>query len=349
VITGVQRYAEELLRALDRLLGRVDRGSPSLSFEILAPRSASRLPVFEHISIRQVGHLAGHAWEQLELPRYAREGLLVSLTNTGPLFQRRQLVTMHDASAFAVPRAYSLAFRWWYQILLPSLGRVARRVVTDSEFSKSELMRYARIDGHKLRVIPLSGEHIRNVESDCGILKRLGLLPRSYVLAVSSHSLHKNFKVVTEALEHLGPQDFDVVAAGGYNPRIFGRTATKFGRLKLAGYVSDGELRALYENAACFVYPSLYEGFGLPPLEAMTCGCPVIVSREASLPEVCGEAALYCDARDASSVATAIDQVMRDGGLQEHLRSAGRRRASEFTWARSARDLLAVIHEVSDA
>jgi glycosyltransferase involved in cell wall biosynthesis len=346
-VTGVQRYAGELLRALDRELDRGTGELAQFSFQLLAPVGATRLPPLEHIAVRHVGRLSGHRWEQVELPWFARGGLLANLANTGPLLHRSQVVTIHDASAFAIPEAYSPAFRRWYRFLLPALGKVARRVVTDSEFSKAELMRYARIPGEKLRVIPLSGEHIRSVEADRRILDRWSLRPHSYLLTVGSHSPHKNLAVVAEAVERLGSREFDVVVAGGLNPRVFRTNPIRWGPgVKLTGYVSEGELRALYENAGCFVYPSLYEGFGLPPLEAMSCGCPVIVSQAASLPEVCGSAAVYMDPRAAGSVSSSIIRVMHDPELQERLRGLGRRRAPEFTWARSATALMQVLHEL---
>lgn len=347
-VTGVQRYAEELLRALDSEIGRPSGASHNASFSLLVPSDARRLPTFKHISVRQVGRLRGHAWEQLELPWHARGGLLLSLANTGPLLKRQQITTIHDASVFAFAAAYSGAFRRWYHFLLPALGKVVRRVVTDSEFSKAELIRYADIPPEKLRVILLSGEHIRATQADCGVLTRLGLRARAYALAVGSQSPHKNFQVVMDSLEYLPTRTFDVVVAGGQNPRVFSQEADALGpEIKQAGYVSDGELRALYENAGCFVYPSLYEGFGLPPVEAMTCGCPVVVSKEASLPEVCGNAAVYCDARSPASVAQAVTRVMNDSVLQDRLKALGRHRAAELTWSGAARTLLSTIEEVA--
>jgi glycosyltransferase involved in cell wall biosynthesis len=349
-VTGVQRYAQELLRALDRAIGLRSRDSLVHSFHLLLPRSAQRLPRFEHISVDQVGRLGGHPWEQLELPWHARKGLLLSLANTGPLLKQRQIVTMHDASVFAFSEAYSAAFGWWYRFLLPALGSRVRRVVTDSEFSKSELVRYAHIPPDRIRVIPLSGEHIRDVEPDQGILARLGLGSRAYLLAVGSRSPHKNFRTVAQAVERLCARDFDVVVAGGRNEHVFGSTAAQLDPgLTHTGYVSDAELRALYEGAACFVYPSLYEGFGLPLLEAMTCGCPVIASRAASLPEVAGSAAMYCDPLSPDNVADCINQVMHDEALQERLRRLGRERALQFTWASSAKAMLHLIDEVAAA
>ena len=110
-----------------------------------------------------------------------------------------------------------------------------------------------------------------------------------------------------------------------------------------AGFVSDGELRALYENAACFVFPSLYEGFGLPPLEGMSCGCPVIVSREASLLEVCGDAAMYCDAHSVDDIVDKVTQMMEDAAVRETWCERGREHARGFRWEQSARQLLDVL------
>jgi glycosyltransferase involved in cell wall biosynthesis len=136
--------------------------------------------------------------------------------------------------------------------------------------------------------------------------------------------------------------------AGGSNPRVFrGRHLEHDGyALHATGYVTDGELRALYENAACLVYPSLYEGFGLPPLEAMLCGCPVLVSDAASLPEVCGDAALYCNPRDPDNIAEKIRTLIEEPALRNELRCRGMERARNFTWRRASEALLSIIDGV---
>jgi glycosyltransferase involved in cell wall biosynthesis len=141
--------------------------------------------------------------------------------------------------------------------------------------------------------------------------------------------------------------DWKFVVVGGCDLRVFNPQA-KVGfdlskNIIPAGFVSDGELRALYENAACFLFPSLYEGFGLPPLEAMSCGCPVIVSREASLPEVCGDAALYCDAHSVEDIVDKVTQMMEDAAVRETWRARGRDHARGFRWERSAHQLLEVL------
>lgn len=342
--TGVQRHAREMVGALDR---RLEQDGGELDMTLLAPPNAVLDLELSRIRVRQVGGLSGHAWEQIELPLHARGGLLLSLANTAPVLSRRQVVTIHDASVFAVPEAYSNAFRRYYRVLLPQLARQAELVLTQSHFSRTELVRWMRVPESKVRVVSCGHEHILAQPADRGVLSRHRLLDRPYVLAVGSLSRHKNLEAVFDAMRLLGRQEWNYVLAGPVNPRIFGRPSAEAPAAVVhTGYVTDGELRALYEGAACFVYPSRYEGFGLPPLEAMACGCPVVVSRSASLPEVCGDAALYADADDPRELAAAIRRVMCEDGLAGRLRELGRRRARQWTWNHAAGQTLAALREV---
>lgn len=342
--TGVQRHARELVRALDRKLAL---DSSPLEVSLLAPPDATLDLSLQRISVRRVGSLRGQLWEQLELPWHARGRLLLNLANTGPAMGSRQIVTIHDASVFAVPEAYSPAFRRYYRLLLPHLARRAEVVLTDTEFSRGELVRWMRVAAEKIRVVPCGHEHILATPADRGVLSRHGLGDRRYVLTVGSLARHKNLLTVLAAFQLLGRHDWDYVLAGPLNPRIFGPTVEGApDRVVRVGYVTEAELRALYEGAACFVYASRYEGFGLPPVEAMACGCPVVVSRSASLPEVCGDAALYADADDPQQLAASIRRVMCEDGLSDWLRQRGRERARLWSWAITADKTLAALHEV---
>jgi glycosyltransferase involved in cell wall biosynthesis len=343
--TGVQRHARELVRALDRRLDQ-ERGGSEVT--LFAPRDATLDLKLRMIRVRQVGRLTGQLWEQVELPLHARDQLLLNLGNTGPALLHRQLVTIHDASVFAVPEAYSPAFRRYYRLLLPQVARRARLVLTDSEFSRGELVRWMRVPEEKIRIVPCGHEHILTQPGDPRVLSRHGLGARPYVLAVGSLSRHKNLETVFAAIGLLGQHAWDFVVAGPVNPRIFGPSVVNAPKLAVrVGYVTDAELRALYEGAACFIYPSRYEGFGLPPLEAMACGCPVVVSRSASLPEVCGDAALYANADDPQQVAAAVRRVMCEEGLADQLRQKGRERARHWSWERTVDKTLAAIREVT--
>lgn len=333
--SGVQRYATELVRALDRLLDSGELDADRFRFVLLAPRNAKSDLKLRRIRTVKFGHLTGHLWEQFELPVMALNGLLLNLGNTAPAVKHNQIVTIHDAAVFASPATYSWQFRTTYRILLRWLGRTSK-IITVSDFSKSELSRYLRIPSEALSVIPEGKEHILEVPADEGILDKHGLREKPFVLAVSSLTPNKNFHSIVKAIEILGNADFDMAIAGGTSSIYSQAVKPLPDWVKHVGFVSDPELRALYEHAACFVYPSFYEGFGLPPLEAMTCGCPVIASNAASLPEVCGSAALYCDPHSPEDIAGKIRLLMDDDALQERLRQAGLKRATMYTWDNAA-------------
>jgi glycosyltransferase involved in cell wall biosynthesis len=345
-VTGVQRHARELVRAIDGLLQRPPSAGPALELSLLVPSNGELDLELRRIEIRRVGRLGGQLWEQLELPFHSRGSLLLNLANTAPTFGPEQIVVIQDASVFTVPEAYSAAFGGWYRLMLPRWASRARLVLTNSEFSRADLVRWLRIPSEKIRVIGCGHEHILRISSEPGVLTRHRLGARPYVLAVSSLSRHKNLEAVAAAIQLLGPAACDFALAGPTNPRVFGhRPEAGPASVVQLGYVSDGELRALYEQAACLVYPSRYEGFGIPPLEAMACGCPVIASRAASLPEVCGDAVLYVDPEDPRQLAAAIRRVLCEEGLADELRRRGRERATRWTWARSAIGTLAAVRE----
>jgi glycosyltransferase involved in cell wall biosynthesis len=345
-LTGVQRYALETLRALDELLAdETHELGRDLELTVLAPPGTSAPPL-RRIGFRTVGPLAGNAWEQLTLPWACRGELLISFGPTGPALKKRQVVTIHDAAVHVVPEAFSWKFRLWYRLLLPILARRNPRVMTVSNFAKQEVVRFFGADAERVRVSGEGWQHFARVSSDASILARHGLVPGRYVLAVSSITPHKNFAVVARALRSLTAPDFDVVVTGGNNGKVFGHidTSTLAG-LKLVGYVSDGELRALYENAAAFVHPSLYEGFGIPPLEAMAMGCPVIASDAAAIPEVCGDAALYFSPRDADALAALMSGLVSDTASRARLVERGRERTARYSWRDAALCHLEGVHE----
>lgn len=291
------------------------------------------------LSLTKIGKLGGHAWEQLELSGACGNDLLLNLCNTGPLKRRRQLAVLHDAGVMARPSTYSFAFRSWYRWLFAGLMKNAGILATVSKFSAGELMHHVGGRASSIELIFGAGEHVLRAPADTRILERLGVADRPYVLAVGSLTPNKNFAGVLRAASLLPDLNCKVVAAGFANPRVFGDVQLASEALVPAGYVTNGELRALYESAACFVFPSFYEGFGLPPLEAMHCGCPVVVSDRASLPEVCGSAAVYCDPDDPADIAKQLRLVLTSATLRSELRAAGLERAHQFSWRKSAEQL----------
>lgn len=346
-LTGVQRYALELIKAFDRMVENESQAFRGWTFTVLAPPGKLNAPDLKHIAIRQVGPLSGHLWEQAVLPWHTADGFLLNLCNTGPLLKRRQAVTLHDAAVYAVPETYSLLFRAWYKVLFRTLGITARTIWTCSQFSRKQLIEYCKIKPSKLQVIYHGKEHLLETPPAPGFLEAKGIT-RPYVLAVSSMSPNKNFRSIVQALERIGTTDYDVVIAGGTNPKVFKTPETSLpDNVKYLGYVAEEELRTLYDHASCFVFPSFYEGFGFPPLEAMACGCPVIASRAASLPEVCGEAVLYCDPHSPDDIAEQIRRMMGDAELRTRLSAKGRAQAQRFTWEQCARETMQSIREAT--
>lgn len=342
-LTGVQRYAHETLRALDGLVARGDAGA-GVDFEVLAPPGVAP-PELRAIGFRNVGKLRGNAWEQLSLPRAAKAGLLLSFGPTGPLVKSSQIVTIHDAAVHVVPQAFSWRFRAWYKVLLPVLVRRSVRVMTVSHFSRGEVARYFKADARSMRVSGEGWQHVLRIPSDPSVLSRHGLTNRRYVLVVGSLSPHKNLEVVARAAARLTGAPLHVVVAGAVNERVFGRSTPPGSVLKLLGYVSEGELRALYEHAAAFVHPSLYEGFGLPPLEAMALNCPVIASNAAAIPETCGDAALYFEPQRAEQLAQLIERVVSEPQLREALVERAKAQLARHGWEGAAARQLAVVRE----
>ena len=332
--TGVDRFATELIRAwLPQC-----RGSRAIRC-LLPATSSDKQSRGLTIDVERVGLFKGHAWEQFDLPRHCREDMLLNLCNTGPARRRRQLVVLHDASTMINPQDFSAAFRNWYRWLFTSVMKRANIVATVSKFSAGELKRHVGGRCADIEIIYESGEHVLRAEADLRIIDRLGIACQPYILALGNRTPTKNFRGVISAAKLLSDLDVRVVIAGGSNSRVFAGENLAADNLILTGYVTDGELRALYQNASCLLYPSFYEGFGLPPLEAMHCGCPVIVSDRAALPEICGNAALYCEPGDPANIARQLRRLLTSRQLQSEMKEAGLARASLFSWERAASQL----------
>jgi glycosyltransferase involved in cell wall biosynthesis len=346
-VTGVQRYALELVKRWDRLLDERKGDREQYTVTLLCPPNVIHELPLKHIKHKHIGTFGGHAWEQLLLPYYTRQGLLVNLCNTGPLLKRKQIATIHDTAVFDEPQSYSFLFRNSYKIIQKAIGVRALRIVTVSRFSKSRLIERCHIDERKISVIGLGKEHMEQLEPDQEVLRAHQLTPKGYILAVSSMNPSKNFANIVRAINLLQGVDYQIVIAGGSNGKVFGSMDIPHSdKVIMVGYVTDRQLKALYDGAACFLFPSTYEGFGLPPLEAMSCGVPVIVSRSASMPEVCGEATLYCDPYSPQDIAMKIEQIMNDSQLRRRLSIQGLERATQYTWDKCARQTWEVIKEV---
>lgn len=343
-VTGVQRYALELMRAFDKLLGD-NNFSAKLKLVCLVPPQDFPNPSWKNMEIQKIGKNTGNIWEQFDLPSYLSGQLLFSPANIGPWYYSNQLVTLHDASVFAIPEAYSFTFRLKYKLIFRQLAKRVEFFITNSEFSRQELARYLKISPERFLVTPLGSDHMEYIEADQHILDRKKITSNTYFLLVASHSKHKNYDAVIRAVNLLRKQKIKIVMVGGNYQQVFKKNELVYDQpnnLDL-GYVTDQELKTLYENALGFIAPSLYEGFGLPVLEAMRAGCPVISSHAAALPEVAGDAALYFDPYDVLDIAKVIKHFLSNPGLRNDMRKKGYKQVERFTWSITAQQTLETI------
>ncbi|HLY49146.1 MAG TPA: glycosyltransferase family 1 protein [Solirubrobacteraceae bacterium] len=313
-IGGVERFAREMSRRLPAL--RPDR------YRVIRPPTS-------------LAHRAGHAWEQALLPLQARRcALIYSPANLAPLACGKNVLVLHDLAAFRHPEAYSRAYVTYQRRLLPLLARRARLLVTVSEFSRNELAELLALDPQGIAVIPEGvDEAFAPAAADAveQARQRYGL-ERPYVLTMGTLSARKNLSVLDAAARALRERGVELVLGGSDRGYLRGEAVA----LRRLGYVAEEDLPAVYTGAQAFVLPSRYEGFGLPCLEAMACGTPVLASRAGALPETVAEAGLLLDPGDGDAFAAALLELLTDASARERLTAAGRERAAAFSWARTA-------------
>ena len=280
-----------------------------------------------------LAHRAGHAWEQLVLPvRASRLGAraLLCPANLAPLAYGRSVVVIHDAAPLRHPGWYSRAYVAWQRLALPAIARRAWRVVTVSEFARAEL---TELLGVEAAVVPGGVDERFTPAADPEPARRAHRLDRPYVLCVASHTARKNLAALVPAARALAADGIDVVVAGGHRPQFAPEQGLD--ALRLLGHVDDALLPGLYAGAEAFALPSRYEGFGLPVLEAMACGTPVVAADATALPETCGGAAMLAPP-EGEAFAAALADLLGDAGARERLRAAGLQRAAAFSWDRTA-------------
>tara|TARA_R110000868_G_scaffold410179_2_gene697481 strand:- start:6472 stop:7494 length:1023 start_codon:yes stop_codon:yes gene_type:complete len=327
----VERYGRELLRAWDALL--VSQPS-KVSVRVLLPRGIEPDLSLSAISFETIGRLGGHAWEQSELLFAARRDVLVGLANSGPLLHPHHLVVIHDAAVFRYPENYGFQYRLLHRCISRGLARRAR-LGTVSRFSSEELAETLGVAREDVLIVPNGSDHLGQVQPDETTIDRLGLRGSPFLLAVGSASRNKNLGLVMSAWRKLGATTARLVVAGPVNDRVFSQAFDLQGLegVLFPGRVTDAELAALYRNAAAFVFPSRYEGFGIPPLEAIAHGCPVLASAIPPLCEVLGDGAHFFGPDDPDSLAALMSQALAN---PREMPLAARGRLDLFTWLASA-------------
>jgi glycosyltransferase involved in cell wall biosynthesis len=313
-LSGVQRFSGEILNALDRLMDDDPMLKAALEPVIaLRPVGESRTARWNNISLRRVGTTQGHVWEQGALHTASKTGILVSLGNVGPLRHPAQILALHDANIWDIPQAFSSRYRLLHKTIRPVLARRAMGLITVSHFSA------ARLSYH------------------LGVPQRFSLAKNGYLLSVGNQSPNKNISRLIEAHLRAGPNLPPLVIVGGDANGTERQVQHSTQRVHLLGRVDDATLRCLYANALGFIFPSLYEGFGIPPLEAMLLGTPVMAAKRSALPEVLQDGALWFDPTDVDRMARALNQFATlPAAALADLKRRGTKIARQFTWEQSA-------------
>jgi glycosyltransferase involved in cell wall biosynthesis len=315
-IGGVERVARELSARLPAL--RPDR------YRVVAPRPA-------------LAHRSGHAWEQAVLPLAARgASLILSPANTAPLASGRNVVYVHDLAPLREPAWFGHAYGAWHRFALRRIAARALLLLVPSDFVARELRELLGVEPDRVRVVPPGVA--AGLSPDAG--PRPTALDAPYVLALGTPSARKNLELLDRVAPGLREAGLEVVVAGVGRSYLQESAA---GARQL-GYVDERDLPALYAHAEVMAMPSLYEGFGLPCIEAMACGTPVVAADRAALPEACGGAALLVDPYDPDAFAAALLEAA--GPARERLVAVGRKRAAGLNWDRSAELVDAAVQEL---
>jgi glycosyltransferase involved in cell wall biosynthesis len=337
-MTGVQRYARNVVAALDASLSAAGQKA-----SLIAPRGADAMAL-QAIDIVRSGRLSGHGWEQIELPQLW-PGRLLNLCNTAPAMKGDQIVCIHDANVFTAPESYGRGFRTAYRALQPLLARRSARIATVSQASARQLARHLPLRAADIAVLPNGHEHALAwdpAKSDRarGLLAARADAERPFVLALGSRGRHKNLALLVKIAPRLADLGLDVVIAGGGGGIFAEEQLPHAANVRLLGRVSDDDLAFLLERALCLAFPSWTEGFGLPILEAMARGCPVVSSDRASMPEVCGDAALLASPADPAAWVGHVRLLAESPALRQELSERGRGRLPLFSWRSTAEGYL---------
>jgi glycosyltransferase involved in cell wall biosynthesis len=331
-VTGVQRFAIEISKILHTLDDHIIFVTP---YNILDQNLANELGAIV------IGRNTGTIWEQADLRYYLllkSKPLLINFCNTGILFYKKQIVTIHDMSYKVNPKWFTHQFYLWYNFLIPHLANRSLKIFTVSNSSKKDIIKYLKIKTDKISVVYNSSNlNTNNTFEPVNIEK--------YILSVSSLDPRKNLNNLIEAFKNID-KEIKLIIVGLKKDNFEFNEELLCSNIIIKSYVSDNELGLLMSNAEAFVYLSFYEGFGLPPIEAMSMGCPVIVSDIPAHREICGNAALYADPNDIEDIKNKIINLLNNNNLKKELVLAGEKNIKRFNWFDSGQKVLKTINEI---
>lgn len=329
-LTGIQRFSVEICNALYEINPEIIVLSPNKirsDYTLLG-------------KVRKFGLLPSLFWEYIELPIFLffhKKPLLLNFGSPGPLFYRNRIVSIHDISYKKNPKWFTWFYGTYYKLITPLYARRAKKIITVSKFSQSEIQKWLKIPDDKFVIIHNAVSSLLS-----GSENSQPIVEGKYVLTVSSLDPRKNLHTVFKAFNAAPPKGVKLILAGKSSP-LFNFKNYDDIEIESIGYVSNEKLSNLYRNASVFIYLSYYEGFGIPPLEAMSCGCPVILSDIPVFREIYGDAALFVKPDDIFEVKNAIDLILNHEKLRKELIEKGYEKVKEFDWKKSASKLNEII------
>jgi glycosyltransferase involved in cell wall biosynthesis len=339
---GISRFSLEICKKLK------DNG---LVFTVVIPKWLE-YDNDEGFEILKYGNFKSHFWEQIDLLRFLKKRkypLLLNLSGLGPLYYKNQIITIHDLSFYENRKWFSRSYAFFYSFVTPILAKTARKIITVSNFSKNEILKYLKVDEEKIEVVfnAVATNLEVNLETYKMSSQIKSIVKDKYILAVCSIDPRKNLQRLIDGFIELNLDGFKLVLVGKTSKHFNVKLISNSDSVVFTGFLSDSDLCVLYKKCQFFVYPSLYEGFGIPPLEAMKNGCPVIVSNIPSLKEVCEDAAIYVDPFDVQSIKNGIMRLINQPLLQEELRLKGNSRSDFFSWDDSGKKVYNLVKKIS--
>ncbi len=335
--TGVNRFAYELCKAFGEL---------GIEFILICPSKVINKEYdIKDFNIRYFGFTSSHFWEQIILPLFfinKHNYILLNFTGLGPVIILKKIITIHDVAFLYNPLWYSFFYRIFYKILTPLCAKTSHKILTVSEFSKSEIIKFINIRKDKIEVVYNAVPSVFYQKNKDNPFHNIH---EKYILAVSSLDPRKNFEKLIKAFNKLNDPSIRLFIVGGKN-NIYNHTHEEHDqndKIVWLGRVSDRELINYYKYALCFVYPSLYEGFGIPPLEAMVSQCPVIASDINVFHEIYNKAVLYVNPTDEEQISDAIRLLVNDEKLQRKLVDLGEIQSQLYSWKKSALKVIEIL------
>ncbi len=346
-VTGTQRFAINISREIKKMRPETIFLSPPAILHQELARELDAVIIGKQ-NYRRYSRLrlpATLLWEQIDLPRWLKKNKplpLLNLANLAPLSYPDNWITIHDLAFRLFPRYFSRKFRLFYNFAVPRLARRAKTIFTVSNFSKQSIKTTLQIATEKIIVAynAVDEQYWHSFPA------RPSPYPWPYILTVGSLEPRKNISRLVAAFSRLDTGSLHLIVVGRENTAVFSKAPEKCReKIVFTGQLDDAGLANLYAHAVCLCYPSLHEGFGLPPLEAQSLGCPVIVSNSSSLPEIFQDSAIYCDPYSVDSIMEKLQKLAANEVLREKLAAAGHRNVKRFSWKKSAGIILDSLEE----